>query len=145
MECIICQDSGVEPLHDNTSCKCKYKRHVSCWIDYVHSNTILKCPLCRKEIASSKKNNQQYSTPYTPRLYPIQEEPYYQNSYQYQREEDLIQPRQQEQRNSSNLYSHTQAQPNTLQNMTCKEKIVKIVILFGVITVIIILLTVFFV
>ncbi len=50
MECIICQDSGYEPLQDNTACPCKYKRHASCWIDYVHSKPILDCPICRKNL-----------------------------------------------------------------------------------------------
>ena len=51
MECIICQDSGTEPLQDNTACSCKYKRHTSCWIDYVHSTTNLKCLMCRKDLS----------------------------------------------------------------------------------------------
>lgn len=50
MNCIICQDSGIEPLQDNTRCKCKYKCHTSCWIDYVHSKNKITCPLCRKDI-----------------------------------------------------------------------------------------------
>lgn len=45
MECIICKGVGVEPLSDNTNCSCKYKRHNSCWIDYVHSTDKVKDPL----------------------------------------------------------------------------------------------------
>ncbi len=50
MNCIICQDIGLEPLKENKSCKCKYKYHSSCWIDYVHSNVKIKCPMCRTEL-----------------------------------------------------------------------------------------------
>lgn len=50
MECIICRELGNEPLIENTICDCKYKRHNSCWIDYVHSTSTVKCILCRKEI-----------------------------------------------------------------------------------------------
>jgi hypothetical protein len=51
MNCIICQDSGSEPLQDNTLCSCKYKRHSSCWIDYVHSTPHIKCLICRKDLS----------------------------------------------------------------------------------------------
>jgi hypothetical protein len=50
MECIICRETGPEPLLDNSICECKYKVHSSCWIDYVHTTTTVKCLLCRKEI-----------------------------------------------------------------------------------------------
>jgi hypothetical protein len=50
MECIICREIGPEPLLDNSICECKYKVHSSCWIDYVHTTTTVKCLLCRKEI-----------------------------------------------------------------------------------------------
>ena len=50
MECIICQDSGSEPLQENATCSCKYKCHSSCWIDYVHSKNTITCPLCRKDL-----------------------------------------------------------------------------------------------
>ena len=56
MDCIICQDRGVEPLKDNTSCNCKFKYHSSCWIDYVHSTIKTKCPICRSEFIKIKKN-----------------------------------------------------------------------------------------
>lgn len=132
MECIICQDSGVEPLQNNTSCTCKYKRHISCWIDYVHSNKILKCPLCRKEIATSRKPIQPHFVPYTSRLQTIQEENSYQNTYQYEREENIIQ--------GSIGLSNSESK----QNISWGKKVVKIVILFGLLTVIIIVLSVFF-
>lgn len=57
MSCIICQESGPEPLHENINCSCKYKRHNSCWIDYVHSTSKVKCLLCRKDIVAPPKTN----------------------------------------------------------------------------------------
>lgn len=51
MECIICKDSGSESIQDNTHCKCKYKYHSSCWIDYIHSKNKITCPLCRIDIS----------------------------------------------------------------------------------------------
>jgi hypothetical protein len=50
MVCIICQDTGSEPLHDNKFCSCKYKTHNSCWNDYASSTDKIKCLLCRKEV-----------------------------------------------------------------------------------------------
>ncbi len=51
MVCIICQDTGSEPLHDNKFCSCKYKTHTSCWNDYASSTDKIKCLLCRKEVS----------------------------------------------------------------------------------------------
>lgn len=68
MECIICRDSGIEPLIDNTYCGCKYKCHNGCWIDYVHSQKTVKCLMCRKPIISKKHDNTHNLTsthPYT--------------------------------------------------------------------------------
>ena len=83
MECIICQDSGAEPLQDNTACSCKYKRHTSCWIDYVHSSTNLKCLMCRKDLSVKQTPKtksslttplrQATSIPYSPQLSPVEE------------------------------------------------------------------------
>lgn len=50
MDCIICRDTGTEQLYDNINCDCKFKRHNSCWIDYVHSQKTVKCLMCRKPI-----------------------------------------------------------------------------------------------
>jgi len=92
MDCIICQDTGSEPVQDNISCKCKYKLHSSCWIDYVHSRKKVICPLCRTDL--SIKTNQPSTAktpfiqsvpvqmPYTPSLHTIQEETGHQISYQ---------------------------------------------------------------
>ena len=77
MDCIICQDSGSEPLQDNTACSCKYKRHSSCWIDYVHSTTNVKCLMCRKDLSvksvpktksslTRPLRQNQITAPYTP-------------------------------------------------------------------------------
>ena len=81
MECLICKDSGQEPLQENTSCPCKYKRHNSCWIDYIHSRPKTSCPLCRTDL--SKKPKYIPKVPYTPQLRTIPEE--------RSREERLIQ------------------------------------------------------
>jgi hypothetical protein len=82
MECIICQDSGSELLQDNTSCKCKYKRHISCWINYVHSRKNVICPLCRKDLTIKPTSKTSNRVPYTPQLSPIPEEQRQQNTYQ---------------------------------------------------------------
>ena len=79
MECIICQDSGTEPLQDNTACSCKYKRHTTCWIDYVHSTTNLKCIMCRKDLSVKPTPKSKSPTiapvtiPYSPQRTPDEE------------------------------------------------------------------------
>jgi hypothetical protein len=84
MECLFCLSSGAEPLQDNTACQCRYKRHISCWIDYVHSKPTLQCPTCRKDLTSKRQVPTastplrpwlQPSAPYAPELQPIPEEP----------------------------------------------------------------------
>jgi len=81
MDCIICQDSGSEPLQDNTACSCKYKRHSSCWIDYVHSTPHIKCLMCRKDLTvkptpktksslTRPLRQNQTTAPYAPELTP---------------------------------------------------------------------------
>lgn len=70
MECIICKGSGAEPLYDNTICTCKYKRHNSCWVEYVHSTTKVKCLLCRKELKNPPR-----PTPSTPSAPLLEHEP----------------------------------------------------------------------
>lgn len=55
MECLICKDSGNEPLRNSTNCTCKYQCHDSCWIEYVHSQRKLKCPMCRRVLNSVPK------------------------------------------------------------------------------------------
>jgi hypothetical protein len=72
MECLICKDSGEEPLQDNISCPCKYKRHTSCWIDYVHSRSKISCPLCRTDLSVKAKYIPR--APYAPQLRTIPEE-----------------------------------------------------------------------
>jgi hypothetical protein len=91
MECLICLNAGPEPLQENTACSCRYKRHISCWIDYVHSQPTLKCPTCRKNLAAATRpytactatavtpliqaRPQPSAPPYIPELAPIPEEP----------------------------------------------------------------------
>jgi hypothetical protein len=53
MECIICKDTNSKILYDNTSCECKYKFHIDCWIRYTHSLSTIKCVLCRKNVTHS--------------------------------------------------------------------------------------------
>jgi hypothetical protein len=72
MECLICKDSGEEPLQENAACPCKYKRHTSCWIDYVHSKSKILCPLCRTDLSVKAKYIPK--APYTPQLRTIPEE-----------------------------------------------------------------------
>ncbi len=50
--CIICIDDGIEPLLQNNSCKCNYRKHISCWEKYSQTTTPLKCPMCRKVLNS---------------------------------------------------------------------------------------------
>ena len=80
MECIICKDIGSEPLQDNFSCACKYKRHNSCWIDYVHSTQTVKCLICRqsiKPVTSPKTHSALHrSTITSPLIQPSAPEPY---------------------------------------------------------------------
>lgn len=80
MECIICKDTGSEPLQDNFSCACKYKRHNSCWIDYVHSTKTVKCLICRepiKAVAPPKTQSALHRpTITTPLIQPSAPEPY---------------------------------------------------------------------
>jgi hypothetical protein len=84
MECLFCLSSGTEPIQDNTTCPCRYKRHISCWIDYVHSKPTLQCPTCRKDLTIKRpiptsltpfRSWPQPSAPYAPQLQPILEEP----------------------------------------------------------------------
>lgn len=72
MECLICKDLGEEPLQENTACSCKYKRHNSCWIDYIHSRPKSTCPLCRTDLSVKAKYIPK--VPYTPQLRTIPEE-----------------------------------------------------------------------
>jgi hypothetical protein len=55
MECIICLTDGSEPLQENQTCPCKYKRHNTCWVDYVHSVAVVKCPMCRHVLSQPRK------------------------------------------------------------------------------------------
>lgn len=71
MECIICKERGREPLIDNTKCSCKYKIHISCWIDYVHSTQKVKCILCRQEIPSTGPPPPRHPSPSAPPLAPF--------------------------------------------------------------------------
>jgi hypothetical protein len=51
-ECLICKDTGSEPIIDNTKCTCKYKYHNTCWNRYVKSKTPVLCLLCRAPLST---------------------------------------------------------------------------------------------
>ena len=120
MECLICQDSGSEPLQDNIACSCKYKRHASCWIDYVHSKNELHCPMCRKDISTKSKKRfipqvrPVRVPPYIPILEPIREERSRQTSYEELRDSD---------RTLSSSYQNNVSIPvNTVHNIRVEQE-----------------------
>ncbi len=153
MECIICQDTGSEPLHENTSCKCKYKRHISCWIDYVHSRDKVICPLCRVDLSSKPVPKTKTSmssptittplrlshqTPYTPQLITIPEEQGRQITYQEfvdtVNQNTIIQVRPSVQ---------PVAQPENPKDLPLGKKIAKVIIGLGIITIIVLIFVIF--
>jgi len=126
MECIICQDNTLEPLQDNTYCDCKYKIHASCWIDYVHSKTIITCLICRKERVESKKEIISASS-----LPTIIEE----------QEQEQEQEQQQEQEQSHQSYnSVNQIQPQVITTREMNIKIIKIIIFIVILVFIVVLI-----
>lgn len=133
MDCIICQDSGSEPLQDNINCKCKYKRHSSCWVEYVHSRDKTICPLCRKDLSAKSTPKIEYhqSTPYTSQLYEDSSQ-----QITYQEFVDTIQ-----QHNSLNQPRIPLTSTPPKQSKT--EKVVKIVICLGIVIAIIVLIAIF--
>jgi hypothetical protein len=147
MECIICQDSGLEKLQENTSCSCKYKCHSSCWIDYVHSKTLITCPLCRKDISIKPKPTsktpliQPSAPPYTSHTLLQENE----QQITYQEFIDIIQ-----QHNTNentvieviNQSQQPQQQQQIIINSTVSQKIFKIIIGLVVIALISVLLSV---
>jgi hypothetical protein len=153
MECIICQDIGPEPVQDNKTCSCKYKCHSTCWIDYVHSREKVICPLCRKDLTAKKTpktKSTMYTplrqptatapiiTPYTSFLHTIPEESGRQITYQ--EFVDTIQ-----QYNTNTIEVRPAIQPVILppKPSTKGEKIVKMIICFGIIIAVIIVIAIF--
>jgi hypothetical protein len=151
MECIICQDSGSEPLQDNTSCTCKYKRHPSCWIDYVHSREKVICPLCRKDLSVKPKSKPTektplrqptpVQTPYTPQLRTIPEESGRQITYQ--EFVDTINNYNRTQNTIVEVRPSIQPVPVTSKPQTRAQKIVKLVVILGIIVAVLVLIWVF--
>lgn len=147
MSCIICQDSGSEPLQDNISCNCKYKRHNSCWIDYVHSTNKVKCLMCRKEIvakATPKTKSslttplrQQTSIPYTPELAPITEG----QQISHQEFWDIV-------RQNSNTYQEIVTTPSSTdrpqqqQAVSKSQKLLKIALCLAIIVAIVVVVVI---
>jgi hypothetical protein len=161
MNCIICQDLGSEPLQDITSCTCKYKCHNSCWIDYVHSTTKVKCLLCRKDLSIKKtpKTNSALRTehitisPYSSNLNTIPEESdtqityqefvnilsqnnSYQNTIITERETSLGQQSLRQQMYTQQVLQLQRQQSERVPSMTLKQKFLKVVLCLGVIIII---------
>jgi|LakMenEpi03Aug12_release.lakeMendotaPanAssembly.Ray.scaffolds.fasta_scaffold514640_2 hypothetical protein len=154
MDCIICQDTGSEPLQENTSCTCKYKRHISCWIDYVHSRPKVICPLCRKDLAvkSTPKTKSTIhtplrqaapvqTTPYTPQLRTIPEENGRQITYQ-EFCEIVHQNNQQVQQNVV-IQVNSTTQVTTNNNQTKANKLMKVVLGLCILAAVITLIWIF--
>jgi hypothetical protein len=149
MECIICQDTGSEPLQDNTSCTCKYKRHISCWIDYVHSRQKVICPLCRKDLTvkpTSKPNihtplrqsTPVQQTPYTPQLRTIPEETG--RIITYQEFCDIVHQNNQQMQQNVVIQVNNTTQVTTNTNETKAKKLCKVAVVLGILAVIITLI-----
>lgn len=139
MECIICQDTGSEPVKDNTICACKYKYHSSCWIDYVHSRDKIICPLCRKDLTSKKSASTNLThpvpipLPYTSHVITIPQES---GQITYQEFVDTIQQ-----------YTTIEVQPITpplpLQQSPKAVLITKVLICLAILIIAIVLISIF--
>jgi hypothetical protein len=154
MECIICQDTGSEPVQDNTTCSCKYKRHSSCWIDYVHSRDKVICPLCRKDLTAKKTPKTKSTihtplrqsaptstqTPYTPQLRTIPEDTGRQITYQ-----EFVDTVQQHNSTHTTIEVRPSIQPARAppKQATKGEKIVKMIVMGLIIIAVIVLIWVF--
>lgn len=153
MECIICQDTGSEPVQDNTTCSCKYKRHSSCWIDYVHSRDKVICPLCRKDLTIKETPKTKStihtplrqsipiaSTPYAPQLRTIPEETGQQITYQ-----EFVNTVQQYNSTHTTIEVRPSIQPPQPlpKKATRGEQIAKIIIIGAIIIAVIIFIIVF--
>ncbi len=154
MECIICQDTGSEPLQDNTSCTCKYKRHISCWIDYVHSRQKVICPLCRKDLTvkAAPKTKSTLHTPltqsvpaqplpYTPQLRTIPEETGRQITYQEFC--DIVHQSNQQQQQTVVIQVNSTTRVSTNNNQDRASKFLKIALLLGILAAVITLIWIF--
>lgn len=146
MQCIICQDSGSEPLQDNTSCNCKYKLHPSCWIDYVHSRDKIICPLCRKDLSvksnptenTSLRHTVPSAPPYTPQLRTIPEESGRQITYQ--EFIDTINNYNRTQNTIIEVHPSVQTVEPTPKSQTRGKKITKVLVVLGIIIAIVVLI-----
>ena len=140
MDCIICQDTGQEPLQENTSCSCKYKRHISCWIDYVHSKDKLSCPMCRTDLSvkSSTPPLTRSRIPYTPQIHRVET---HEHQITYQEFNDIIHQNTVIQVIQPSLPVEQPVQ-NTRRKLT-SEKTIKILLCIGVLVTIVILFWIF--
>lgn len=154
MECIICQDTGLEPVQDNTTCSCKYKCHPSCWVDYVHSREKVICPLCRKDLTVKKtpKTKSSMNTPlrasapaitmpYAPQLRTIPEDSGRQITYQ--EFVDTINNHMATQNTVIEVHQPPQRVANPQRIQTKGEKIAKLVVILGIIVAVVVLIWIF--
>jgi uncharacterized Zn finger protein (UPF0148 family) len=154
MECIICQDTGLEPVQDNTTCSCKYKCHPSCWVDYVHSREKVICPLCRKDLTVKKTPKTKSSmntplrasapaitTPYAPQLRTIPEDSGRQITYQ--EFVDTINNHMATHNTVIEVHQPPQRVANPQRIQTKGEKIAKLVVILGIIVAVVVLIWIF--
>jgi hypothetical protein len=123
--CIICQDSGNELLIKNTFCSCNYKRHNSCWLEYIKSKPINTCVQCRKVL----NNIPQYLVPH-PIEPPSQ---YYQvnsNEISYQQLQEIIRNSSIVQHDNSNIQNNSTIQGPITEDAQRFNKKIKIIKLF---------------
>ena len=139
MECIICQDTTSETLQDNTLCDCKYKIHVSCWIDYIHSKTTVTCLLCRSERVESKKEmiiDINLTAPPLPTIIEEQEQEQEQTESSFQQTEGSFQQ-------TESSFQQTEGSFQQIRVITTRElntKIIKIIIFIVILVFVLILI-----
>jgi hypothetical protein len=137
MNCIICLDSGEEKLITNKLCSCVYKKHKTCWNNYIKSNTSAVCPLCRKNLSSSAQHSISIPIPSAPVVEPVtgyQTENYTQITYQ--EFQDIIQSAQVQQATQEQIQQSRQ----NISNQVVHRKIKAILLGVVLATIIIVIL-----
>jgi hypothetical protein len=148
MECIICKDSGSEPLQDNIYCTCKYKFHSSCWIDYVNSKNNTTCLLCRKDISTNSIQRSQ-PTILTPLIlatappYTIEDNTSDQQ-ITYQEFVDIIHntSHNTSQNTNINIQSITEPQIQSPKSLSTSQKVIKVIIGLSILAIIAIIFSI---
>jgi hypothetical protein len=142
MECIICQDTGLEKLQDNTSCSCKYKCHPSCWIDYVHSKNQITCPLCRKIISVKPTVQTQQVQPTAP-PYALSNQPQeIGQQISYQEFVDIIRQYNAEPHTVIEIRPQQQTMQQPIPNRTASQKLLRVIVGLAFVVLIIVILSV---